>query len=87
MSHPWGGHANFGQFKSWAESEGIQVQNGTLEIDGKSVKVTAFVKDGIKIPVTDVLDSEFLTATEIARLERRLGLESPFESLNPNILG
>lgn len=84
MSYPFGGHPKFGHFKAWAESEGIEVKNGIMEIEGISFKITTFITaEGVKVPVTDILDGEFLVPTLVARLERRLGILSPF----PSILG
>ena len=79
MSYPFGGHPKFGHFKAWAESQGIIVTNGTIEIAGRSVKITTFeLENGTKVPVAEILDGEFLSPSEVSRLERRLEVLSPF---------
>lgn len=87
MSYPFGGHPKFGIFKEWAKSEGIDYRNGTIELEGRSVKITTFIlPNGTKVPVADVLDGEFMPPSLVARLERRLDKISPFASLSGKVI-
>ena len=84
MAVPFGGHPTFGHYIEWARSEGCQIDQGYL-IDnvGQSHSVTKIVAPSGKW-VIDVgtQHSEHLVSTTIARLDRRLGLRSPYFSID-----
>jgi hypothetical protein len=80
MSFPFGGHPTFGQYMAWAAQRGCQVNSGVRSSpnDGAPVSVTRIVSPDGKRWVIDATDqTEYLTATTIARLNRRLGLDFP----------
>jgi hypothetical protein len=81
MSTPFGGHPTFAAYIAWAESQGCTVKQGIANgTDGRPYSVTQIVAPGGKEWVTEVgmQHGDYLVPTTISRLDRRLGLRSPF---------
>jgi hypothetical protein len=75
---PFGGHPTFGQYLTWAISQGCKVQVG-VDTE-RSIGVTKIVSaDGKKwVFQAGTQPGEYLTPTDVGRLDRRLGLLSPW---------
>jgi hypothetical protein len=85
-AYPFGGHPTFGHYIHWALSAGCQVQSGyTADDAGRPHAITKITSpDGSRWVIEAADQREHLPPTTIARLDRRLGLKSPFETLeNP----
>ena len=82
-AYPFGGHPTLGQYLDWAIKEGCTVDYGYAADDEgrphRVIKITAPSKRWVFEVGT--LDSEFLVPTTIWRLDRRLGLKSPWVAL------
>lgn len=86
MSAPFGGHPTFGQYLAWALEQGCDVKQGVVPAgQGQAYGITKIVAPSGKL-VIDVgtQHKEPLAPTTIARLDRRLGLTSPFFSIDPD---
>ena len=82
---PFGGHPTLAQYIIWASSVGCTVRYGTtVAADGRPSRIVLIESpDGTRwVPIVEMLDSEYLVPTTIARLDRRLGLRSPFFSID-----
>jgi hypothetical protein len=78
VAFPFGGHPTFSQYLQWAVSEGCKVEHG---IDTEqSIGVTKIISpDRSKWVIqAGTLHNEHLTPTDVGRLDRRLGLISPW---------
>jgi len=87
MSNPFGGHPTLGDYKRWAGQEaGCDVKNGVVHHPDKGpysiTKISA--SSGKWLHVVGTQDGEYLVPTQIARYDRRLGLKSPFFSIDPD---
>lgn len=85
MAAPFGGHPTFGAYLVWARDvHGFRAQTGFgADPDGRSHTVTRISKtDGPTVVVVGVDQKEHLTPTMVGNLDRRLGVTSPFFSLN-----
>ncbi len=82
---PFGGHPQFADYCDWALQQGCKVQSGyTVTPDGKTMSVTRITAPSGKwVYEVGTQQGEFLVPTTIARLDRRLGLKSPFFSIDP----
>jgi hypothetical protein len=83
VSTPFGGHPSFAQYIAWAESEGCSIKQGVANgADGRPYSVTQIIAPDGKHWVTEVgmQHSDYLVPTAISRLDRRLGMKSPFMS-------
>lgn len=85
MSLPFGEHPTFAQYLSWAISQGCTVRSGyaTTE-DGRAEGATLIASaDGTRWVVeVGTGQRERLHPTAVARLDRRLGMKSPFFSID-----
>ena len=84
MAHPFGAHPKFGEYIDWAEGQGLKVECGyVLAPDGRPHAVTKIVSKDGKRHVIEVgtQHEDHLLPTTIFRLDRRLGVRSPFFSL------
>lgn len=84
MAAPFGNSPTFSQYLEWARlEESCDYQSGvTSDQDGRSYTMTKIEAPSGKWTVEVGLQhSEKLVATTISRLDRRLGLKSPFFSL------
>lgn len=77
MAFPFGGHPTFGTYLQWAVEQGCKVQTG---VDTQhSVRVTKIIAPSGKWVVeAGTLPNDYLTPTVVGRLDRRLGLISPW---------
>ena len=69
----------------WAlESEGFKAQSGIIQdANGKPYSITRVSKeDGPVVIIPELGQSEYLSPTQVANLDRRLGLTSPFFSVD-----
>ena len=84
VSFPFGGHPLFAQYIAWAKSVGCEVQSGYVTGPaGGAHSITRIVSpDGKKWVIEATDQKEYLTPTTISRLDRRLGLTSPFFSID-----
>lgn len=81
-SFPFGGHPTFGAYLQWAITQGCSVQSGVHT--GQSVNVTRITAPSGKWVIeAGTHQNDRLTPTTIGRLDRRLGLQSPWFSLPP----
>jgi len=80
MAAPFGGHPTFARYLEWAREQGCTYHSG---VDTKrSISLTRIVAPSGKWVIeagTQVGD--YLTPTTVGRLDRRLGLTSPWFSL------
>ena len=83
MAQPFGNHPTLGEYLAWAREQGCSVQWGVNPATGQSV--TRIVSpDGKRwvIAESGMPQSERLLPTTIARFDRRLGLKSPWFSID-----
>jgi hypothetical protein len=81
---PFGGHPTFGQYITWAVHQGCTVKNGVILVEGQPYSVTRIFDRAGKKWVTEIgteQEDPFMPTT-IGRFNRRLGLESPFFSID-----
>ena len=84
MSSPFGGHPTFQQYLEWARTEaGCEIKQGVIQDDeGRPFNITKIVApSGKHVIEVGIQHTEFLVPTTIGRLDRRLGLTSPFFSI------
>ena len=83
MAAPFGGHPTFGSYVDWALKQGCTVRSGAkVTGGGRAVGLTQITApSGKRVVVVGTHQNEYLVPTTIARLDRRLGLKSPFFSL------
>lgn len=80
---PFGGHPTLADYTAWARTLGCVIECGVVLRDGHSVRITRIVAPSGKFAVdigTD--DHERLVPTTVARLDRRLDLDSPFAKVS-----
>lgn len=85
MSTPFGGHPTFAQYIGWAIKQGLDVKSGVAQnADGDTDRVTVISsQDGKRwVVVVGIDQREFLVPTTIAQFDRRLGIESPWFSID-----
>ena len=84
MAYPFGGHPTFAHYLVWAADQGCKIRQGaTFASDGKAYSVTIIAASSGKWVVeVGTQHNDFLVPTTIARLDRRLGMESPFFSID-----
>ncbi len=80
---PFGGHTSFAEYLDWARKQGCTVESGVIFIDdGRTasfIRITA--PSGRWAIEAGVEQDEYIMATTVTRLDRRLGMKSPFFSL------
>lgn len=84
MSQPFGDHPTFEDYCVWARSQGCETKDGIEYTDDDGVVSVTVISapNGLWVVEIGTLKSDFLVPTTIARLDRRLGLESPFFSIS-----
>lgn len=82
-AHPFGGHPTLFDYCQWALRNGCRVTSAMAQNDnGMPVSVTIIeTSDGKSAAEAGVQKDERLAPTTVARLDRQLGLKSPFASL------
>lgn len=86
MTSPFGGHPTLAQYVAWARSEGCTTKSGYTEAVGsgpQSILLIEAPDTGRYLPIVGMSESEYLAPTEVARFDRRLGLQSPYFALDP----
>jgi hypothetical protein len=84
MSAPFGGHPTFGQYIQWALKQGCSVEYGyATSPNGQVERLTKISSPDGKRWVIEVGtgQAEYLVATRISQLDRRLGMKSPWFSI------
>ena len=83
MAHPFGGHPTLSQYLDWAKGAGCVITAG---VDSQtSIPLFKIVApNGRYAFVTGVEPNEYLMATTVGSLDRRLGLLSPWFGLPLN---
>ena len=86
MSMPFGGHPTLAQYMAWAKEEGCEVKQGVVYNDnGQPYSITKIIAPSGKwVHEVGTQHGDYLVPTTIARLDRRLGLASPFFSIDPD---
>ena len=85
MAQPFGGHPTLGDYIVWAQSIGCTVNQGyTNTQTGSPYSLTRIISPDREKWVIDVgtQHSDYLVPTTVARYDRRLGVKSPFFSLD-----
>jgi hypothetical protein len=84
MAFPFGGHPQLAQYLHWAREQGCTIQSGyASDRKGKTHTVTKIeTPGGKKAVVVGVAQTEYLVPTMVGYLDRRLGLNSPWFSLD-----
>ena len=85
MSFPFGGHPTLNEFLRWAEKKGFSVRSGVLsDPNGRpnSMILVEVPETKRHVIIVGMRESEYLTPTYVAYLERRLGVQSGFPSLD-----
>lgn len=81
MSFPFGGHPQLVRYMLWARDEhDFRAQSGTAsDEDGQPYHVIKIYKHGgPSVVVVGVSQEEYLSPSQVANLDRRLGLNSPW---------
>jgi hypothetical protein len=87
MAAPFGGLPTLAQYIGWASGVGCHVRYGTtFAPDGRPSRIVLLgSSDGNRwVTLVEMADTEPLVPTTIARLDRRLGLTSPFFAIDPD---
>ncbi len=85
MAYPFGGHPTFAEYLRWAREQGCSVQTGVVQAGvHRSQGVTRIGSPNGRLWVIEAgtEQTEILLPTSIARLDRRLGLKSPWFSID-----
>ena len=85
MSAPFGNHPTLGEFIAWAQTQGCFSQSGyATATDGSVERLTKITRADGKRWVIQVglAQTDILNPTELARLERRLSMKSPWDSID-----
>jgi hypothetical protein len=83
-AYPFGGHPTFAQYIAWAMRHGCTVKNSIMLVEGQPHSVTRIFDRTGKKWVTEIgtAQEEPFVPTTIGRIDRRLGLKSPFFSMD-----
>ena len=86
MSQPFGNHPTLAQYLNWAREQGCTVQSGyQTDEHGQPIGIIRVVASGGRwLILPDLGKDEYLVPTTIARFDRRLGMRSPFFSVDPD---
>lgn len=84
MAVPFGGHPRLAEYLAWAREQGCDVKCGyqTDELGRAFSLLRIDAPSGRFILLHDMDQRERLVPSSIARLDRRLGLQSPFFSIS-----
>ncbi len=81
MAHPFGGHPTFQEYLTWIRGEGFKYKSGYIALPGESSVTAVLIESPEGNPLLSIPDvdlDERLTPSTIERLDRRLGVKSPF---------
>jgi hypothetical protein len=82
MGFPFGS-TTFGQYLAWAKAVGCDCQTGYGGMHNSVFwKITA--PSGLYVTVVDTQQDERLISSNLNYLDRRLGLQSPFNRIHPD---
>lgn len=89
MAYPtggWSAQVLFAQYIQWAKTQGCTVQSGYAQTpDGETETVTRITSpSGRWVIEVGTRQDEYLTPTGIHYLDRRLGVKSPYFTLDPD---
>lgn len=85
MAFPFGGHPTLAMYIAWArEKHGCKALSGfAADADGQTHTVTQITTtDGKSVVVVGTKQTEHLAPTMVGYLDRRLGLNSPWFSID-----
>lgn len=85
MSNPFGGHPTFSQYLQWAkDEEGCTIKTGVRTMpSGNMVPLTIISHpNGNHVIEPGTSQTDYLVPTQIAYFDRRLGITSPFFSID-----
>ncbi len=85
MAFPFGGHPTFAMYMQWArETHQCKAASGfAADSSGKTHTVTQITApDGKSVAVVGTKQTEHLAPTMVGYLDRRLGIESPWFSID-----
>lgn len=85
MAFPFGGHPTFGQYLIWAlDAHGFTARTGIgSDVTGKPHSITRIFKEGgPSAIVPGIKQEEHLTPSVVGYLDRRLGIKSPWFSID-----
>lgn len=83
MAHPFGGHPTFAQYLGWAKKQGCEIKQGIIHGDDGPYNLTLIAApSGRHYIDVGTQHSDRLLPTTIARLDRRLDMESPWFSVD-----
>jgi hypothetical protein len=83
MAHPFGNHPTFAQYCTWAnQTESCKINTALIPDDqgGSLTRISA--PNGRHVIMADYAQDERLLPSQIAYMDRRLGLRSPW---NPDL--
>lgn len=80
MSHPFGGHPTLQSFVEWVTDNGctVEVKVRARKRDGLPYRVLEVTSETSRVAIVDPNMNERLAPSEIAYLQRRLGIKTPF---------
>lgn len=79
MAAPFGDHSKFAAYLIWASRKGCKIQS----VLSGGVALTKISAPNGKWVYESMDQHEYMTPTTVWRLDRRLGLTSPFFSIDP----
>ena len=84
MAFPFGGHPTLAAYMHWAREQGFSAQSIAAPDDrGKTHTATKIFKEGgNSVVVVGVKQSEHLAPSMVGYLDRRLGVKSPWFSVD-----
>jgi hypothetical protein len=79
MAAPFGNHPTLFEYIAWCNSQGCTTQSGMV-YDGETTVTSQILKapNGRHVIVSGIAMGERLLPTQVAYLDRRLGLVSPY---------
>jgi hypothetical protein len=83
MAAPFGGPLTLGAYVRWAQQQGCTIRRSAVLDDKGDALAVVMISNGDRW-VTEIgtqLD-EYIVPTTVARFDRRLGLKSPFLSID-----
>jgi hypothetical protein len=79
---PFGGHPTLAEYAEWARQQGCIIEQGLNIKGGRAISVTKIVAPSGKWVIeVGTQHDDYLVPTTVNRLDRRLGLRSPFPSM------
>ena len=84
MAFPFGGHPNLAKYLEFARENGFTVRTGFGPDSSGKVHTTirVFKEGGPSVIIAGLGQDEYLVPTQVGNLDRRLGLKSPFFSID-----